>query len=98
MNIMRAESPGPSVGKLVPKMRDSAKILYLIYLGLTVSETVLLFITGMPLFDAITISFGSAGTGGFAVRNAGMGDYSLLMQTIIAIFILMFGINFNVYF
>ncbi len=98
MHLMRAESPGPSVGKLVPKMRDSAKILYLIYLGLTVSETVLLFITGMPLFDAITISFGSAGTGGFAVRNSGMGDYSLLMQTIIAIFILMFGINFNFYF
>ncbi|HAB93621.1 MAG TPA: potassium transporter KefA, partial [Lachnospiraceae bacterium] len=98
MHLMRAESPGPSVGKLVPKMRDSAKILYMIYLGLTIFEIVLLAVVGMPLFDAITISFGSAGTGGFAVRNSGMADYSLLMQTIIAIFILMFGINFNFYF
>ena len=98
MHLMRAESPGPSVGKLVPKMRDSAKILYLIYLSLTVAEIVLLAITGMPLFDAVTISFGSAGTGGFAVRNSGMAEYSWLMQSIIAVFILLFGVNFNFYF
>ena len=98
MHLMRAESPGPTVGKLVPKMRDSAKILYLIYLALTLAESLLLLLTGLPLFDALTISFGSAGTGGFAVRSSGMADYSLLSQGIIAVFIMMFGVNFNFYY
>ena len=98
MHLMRAESPGPSVGKLVPRMRDTAKLLYTIYLILTLSECIVLFIAGMPLFDAICISMGSAGTGGFAVRNAGMGDYSALLQILIGIFICLFGINFNFYF
>ena len=98
MHLMRAESPGPTVGKLVPKMRDSAKLLYIIYLALTLAETIILFITGLPLFDALTISFGSAGTGGFAVRSSGMADYSILSQAVIAVFIVMFGINFNFYY
>ena len=88
MNLMRAESPGPTVGKLVPRMKDTAKILYTIYFG----------IIGMPLFDALCISFGSAGTGGFGVRNDSCGGYSSLMQSIITVFILMFGVNFNAYF
>ena len=89
MNLMRAESPGPTVGKLVPRMKDTAKILYSIYFGITVTEIIVLVIVGMPLFDALCISFGSAGTGGFGVRNDSCAGYS---------FILMFGVNFNAYF
>ena len=98
MNLMRAESPGPTVGKLVPRMKDTAKILYTIYFGITVTEIIVLVIVGMPLFDALCISFGSAGTGGFGVRNDSCGGYSNLMQSIITVFILMFGVNFNAYF
>ena len=98
MNLMRAESPGPTVGKLVPRMKDTAKILYSIYFGITVAEIIVLVIVGMPLFDALCISFGSAGTGGFGVRNDSCGGYSSLMQSIITVFILMFGVNFNAYF
>ena len=98
MNLMRAESPGPTVGKLVPRMKDTAKILYGIYLGITVAEIIILIIAGMPLFDALCISFGSAGTGGFGVRNDSCASYSTLMQSIITVFILMFGVNFNAYF
>ena len=98
MNLMRAESPGPTVGKLVPRMKDTAKILYTIYFGMTVAEIIILLIAGMPLFDALCISFGSAGTGGFGVRNDSCGSYSTLMQGIITMFIIMFGVNFNAYF
>ena len=98
MNLMRAESPGPSVGKLVPKIKETAKILYLIYLTFTVSEIILLLIARMPLFDALCIAFGSAGTGGFGVRNDSCASYTPLMQGIITVFILMFGVNFNAYF
>ena len=98
MNLMRAESPGPTVGKLVPRMKDTAKILYTIYFGITVTEIILLLIAGMPLFDALCISFGSAGTGGFGVRNDSCASYSTLMQGIITVFIIMFGVNFNAYF
>lgn len=98
MQLMKAESPGPDVGKLVPKVRDSAKYLYKIYLAMTLIQLVLLLITGMPLFDAATITMGTAGTGGFSVRNSGMGDYSMLQQAIIAVFMVLFGINFNTYF
>ena len=69
INLMRAESPGPSVGKLVPKMKDTVRILYLIYSGLTVAEIVLLLLGGMPFFDALCTSLGTAGTGGFGIRN-----------------------------
>ena len=98
MNLMRAESPGPTVGKLVPRMKETAKILYSIYFGITVAEIILLFIAGMPLFDALCISFGSAGTGGFGVRNDSCAGYSMLLQGIITVFIIMFGVNFNAYF
>ena len=98
MNLMRAESPGPTVGKLVPRMKETAKILYSIYLGITVTEAVILFIVGMPLFDALCISFGSAGTGGFGVRNDSCASYTSLMQSVITVFIIMFGVNFNAYF
>lgn len=98
MNLMRAESPGPTVGKLVPRMKETAKILYSIYLGITVTEAIILFIVGMPLFDALCISFGSAGTGGFGVRNDSCASYTSLMQSIITVFIIMFGVNFNAYF
>lgn len=98
MQLMKAESPGPDVGKLVPRVRDSAKYLYKIYLAMSLIQVVLLLITGMPLFDYLTITMGTAGTGGFAVRNSGMNDYSMLQQAIIAIFMVLFGINFNTYF
>ncbi len=98
MNLMRAESPGPTVGKLVPRIKETAKILYSIYFGITVSEIILLVIAKMPLFDALCIAFGSAGTGGFGVRNDSCAGYTPLMQSIITVFIIMFGVNFNAYF
>ena len=98
MHLIRAESPGPAVSKLVPKARQSAMILYLIYLILTLVQMLLLAFVGMPIFDAMTITFGSAGTGGFAVRTSGMADYTMLMQAIIIVFIILYGINFNFYF
>ena len=93
MHLMRAESPGPVVGKIVPKVKDTAKILYTIYLGITVLEATLLFLSGLPLYDAITISFSTVGTGGFAVRDSGMGDYSTLSQAIIIVFMMLCGIS-----
>ncbi len=98
IHIMRAESPGPSVGKLVPKVRSTAKILYIIYLIMTIVEFVLLVCGGMPVFDSICISFGTAGTGGFAVKNTGLADYTFYQQMITTIFMILFGVNFNVYF
>jgi len=98
IHIMRAESPGPSVGKLVPKIRTTAKILYGLYLLLTVLEFLLLLIGKLPLFEAICISFGTAGTGGFAVTNAGCAGYTVYQQAIITVFMILFGVNFNVYF
>ena len=98
MHLMRAESPGPSVGKLVPKVRDTAKILYIIYFVMTVIEIVLLLLAGMPLFDAMTTSFGTAGTGGFGIKNSSMQDYTVLMQGIVTVFMILFGVNFNAYY
>ena len=98
INLMRAESPGPSVGKLVPKIRSSASILYRIYFGMTVVQIVLLIIAKMPVFDALCITFGSAGTGGFGVRNDSCGSYTPLQQWITAIFFVLFGVNFNFYY
>ena len=77
MHLMRAESPGPSVGKLVPKVRETAKILYIIYIAMTIVEIIILLLGGMPLFDAITLSFGTAGTGGFGIKNSSIADYSV---------------------
>ena len=96
--LMRAESPGPSFGKLVPKVRETAKILYQIYLGMTLAEMIILYASGMPLFDTICISFGSAGTGGFGVWNTSCGSYTTAQQAIITVFILLFGVNFSAYF
>lgn len=98
MNIMRAESPGPSVGKLVPKVRSTAKILYLIYFGLTVIQLVFLLFGKMPLFEAINTSLATAGTGGFGFRNDSMLSFSPYIQWVVAIFMIIFGINFNVFY
>ncbi len=98
MHLMRAESPGPSVGKLVPKIRETAMILYKIYFGITVIEIILLLLAGMPLFDSLCLTFGTAGTGGFAVRSSGFADYTVLQQAIITVFMILFGVNFNAYY
>lgn len=98
INLMRAESPGPSVGKLVPKVKYTARILYLIYFGMTVLETILLLLGRMPLFDAVCTSFGTAGTGGFGIKNSSIAGYSPYLQWIVTIFMILFGINFNAYY
>ena len=98
MQLMRAESPGPSVGKLVPRVRSTAKILYLIYLFLTAAEVLLLLLGGMPLIEALTVSFGTAGIGGFAIKNSSLGSYTPYLQWVVTIFMAMFGMNFNIYF
>lgn len=97
-NLMRAESPGPSVGKLVPKLRYTARILYLIYLILTIIEFVALLIVKMPWFDALCISIGTAGTGGFGILNSSVGGYSVAVQWVVTIFMLLFAVNFNAYY
>ena len=98
MHLMRAESPGPSVGKLVPNVKKTASYLYKIYLGMTLVQMLILLITGMHPFDAVCITFGTAGTGGFGIHNDSCGGYTILQQAVIAVFMLLFGINFNVYF
>lgn len=99
MHLLRAEVPGPSVGKLVPKMRSSATILYSIYLALTVLEIILLAAGGMPLFDCLVNSFATAGTGGFAIKNLSIAAYnSAYVDTVIGVFMLLFGVNFNLYY
>ena len=98
VHIMKAESPGPVVSKLVSRVSDSAKILYLIYAVITAIECAILVIFGMPLFDAACAAFGTAGTGGFGIRNDSMASYSNSIQLIVTIFMILFGINFNVYF
>ena len=98
MQIMKAESPGPSVSKLVPRVRETALFLYLIYFGMTALAILSYFISGMPLFDAVCIGFGTAGTGGFTVRNSGMGDYSYVSQILITIWMILFGVNFSAYY
>lgn len=98
MHIMRAESPGPSVGKLVPKIRFTAKLLYSIYLFLTAVMFLLLLAGRMPLFDSLCMTFGAAGTGGFSCRNFGQAGYTAYQQNVITIFMLLFGVNFNVYY
>lgn len=98
IHIMRAEMPGPIVGKLVPKIRETAKILYLIYVFMTIIEITLLCIGKMPLFESIVHTFGTAGTGGFGVRADSIRSYSPYLQWVITIFMLLFGINFNLYY
>ena len=98
MNLMKAESPGPSVSKLVPKVRSTAKLLYGLYVALSLLELTLLLLGSMPLFDALCTTFGTAGTGGFGIKNSSIGEYSAYIQSIVTIFMILFGINFNVYF
>lgn len=98
VHILRAESPGPSVGKLVPTVKKTTMYLYEIYIALTVLEFICLMCAGMPLFDAVNTSFSTAGTGGFAVRNVSMGGYSPILQFIIAGFMAAFGVNFSLYY
>lgn len=99
MHLMRAEVPGPTVGKLVSRMSDTAKILYSIYLVMTVVEIVLLLAGGMPLYDAAIHAFGTAGTGGFSCRNLSVGAYdSVYFDVVIGTFMLLFGVNFNLYY
>lgn len=95
--LMRAESPGPIVGKAVPRMRNYAALLYGIYMGLTALEIILLLCGGMGIFDALNTGFASAGTGGFGVRNNNMAAYSHYSQVVIAIFLVLFGTNFSFY-
>ncbi|MGI6008399.1 MAG: TrkH family potassium uptake protein [Ruminococcus sp.] len=98
MYLMKAESPGPSVEKLVPRVRETAMILYGIYTFLTIIQIILLVAGGMPLFDSLCISFGSAGTGGFGIKNDSMAGYAPHLQVIVTVFMILFGVNFNVYF
>lgn len=99
VHIMRAEVPGPTMGKLVSKTMVTARILYAIYFCLTLIEIILLFVGGMPFFDSVTTSFATAGTGGFSVRNASIGAYnSLYAEVVVSVFMILFGVNFNLYY
>ncbi|ABR50487.1 potassium uptake protein, TrkH family [Alkaliphilus metalliredigens QYMF] len=96
--IFKAESPGPVSDKLVPKMKDTAKILYTVYLGITILQTVLLYVGGMSLYEALVHTFGTLGTGGFSTRNSSIGAFNSYIQIIIAIFMIASGINFSLYY
>ena len=98
MHILRAEMPGPSVDKIVPRASTTAKILYLIYMGMTLLQIIFLVCGGMPLFDALVTSFSSAGTGGFANRSDSVASYNAFCQWVVAVFMLLYGVNFNLYF
>ena len=98
IHVLRAEMPGPTMGKLSPKLRDTAKILYLLYIAMTLLELVLLVAGGMPLFDSAIHTFGTAGTGGFGMKAASLAGYSPYHQWVIAVFMMLFGVNFNLYF
>ena len=98
MHLMRAEVPGPVVGKLVPRMRDTAKILYTVYAAMTLLLVILLVAGGMPLFDSVCHAFGAAGTGGFSIKNAGIAYYnSAYIDIVLSVFMLLFGVNFSLY-
>lgn len=98
MHILRAESPGPKVGKLVPKMKQTAEILYLLYILLTVLDIFFLLLGRMPVFDAICTAFGTAGTGGFGIKNDSIAGYSPYIQNVCTVFMLLFGVNFSCYY
>ena len=98
MHLMRAESPGPSVGKLVPKMRETATILYVMYIALTVINIFMLLVGGMPVFDAACTAFGTAGTGGFGIKNDSIASYSPYIQNVCTVFMMLFGVNFSCYY
>ncbi len=98
MHLLRAESPGPDVGKLVPKMRQTAAILYIIYVVLTVINIIFLVAGDMPLLEAVCTAFGTAGTGGFGIKNDSMGSYSPYLQNVTTVFMILFGVNFSCYY
>ncbi|MBP0990796.1 MAG: TrkH family potassium uptake protein [Oscillospiraceae bacterium] len=98
IRMMKAESPGPVVGKLVPKLKRTAIILYEIYIALTLLETILLLAGGVPFFDSLCIALSNAGTGGFSIKNASIGFYNDYVQIVVGIFMLLFGVNFNVFY
>ena len=98
MNLMKAESPGPSDTKLVPKVQSTAKLLYGLYMILSLLMLTLLLCGGMPLFDSLCTTFGTAGTGGFGIKNDSFASYAPHLQAIVTVFMILFGVNFNVYF
>ena len=98
MHILRAESPGPNVGKLVPKMHTTARILYVIYVLLTIINIVFLLFGGMSVFEAVCTAMGTAGTGGFGIKNDSMASYSPYIQNVCTVFMLLFGVNFSCYY
>lgn len=98
MHILRAESPGPNVGKLVPKIKETARILYIMYIALTVLDMIFLLAGGMPLFDSMCTAFGTAGTGGFGIKADSIGGYSPYLQNVCTIFMFLFGVNFSCYY
>ena len=98
MHLLRAESPGPDVGKLVPKMKQTATILYSIYVALTILNVVFLLCGGMSLFESVCTAFGTAGTGGFGIKNDSMASYSPYLQNVTTVFMALFGVNFSIYY
>ncbi|MFV0412479.1 MAG: potassium transporter TrkG, partial [Oscillospiraceae bacterium] len=98
LNLLRAEIPGPQVGKLLPKTRESIRMMYGIYLGLSGLTLLFLLLGRMPLFDALCTMFGTAGTGGFSFRNDSFSSFSTYLQIVCAVFMALFGINFSLYF
>ena len=98
IHLLRAESPGPTVSKMVPRMVDSSKILYSIYFGLTLVQIIFYLLGGMPLFDTLCNAFATAGTGGFAIRADSFAGYGYYHQTVTTIFMALFGVNFSIYF
>ncbi len=98
INLMRAESPGPSVGKLVPKMKETARLLYVIYIVFTLLEFIMLVAGRMPVFDAFCTSVGTAGTGGFGIKGDSLASYSPYVQWVVTVFMVLFGVNFNLYY
>ncbi len=98
IHILKAEMPGPIFGKLVPRIKDTAKILYIIYFALTLLEILFLLFGGMNLFDSVTHAFGTAGTGGFGIKADSLASYNPYLQWVITVFMLLFGINFNLFY
>ena len=96
--IYKAESPGPIAGKMAPRIKDTAKILYLTYLGITVLEVILLLLGKMTLFEAFVHTFGTVGTGGFGIKGSSIGDYSSYIQVVIGIFMVVSGVSFSLYY
>ncbi|MDU5119861.1 MAG: potassium transporter TrkG, partial [Clostridium botulinum] len=99
IHLLKAESPGPTPGKIVPRIKETAKIMYLIYFAMTIIQISLLLIAGMPFYDTLIHAFGTAGTGGFSSMNSSVGAYNnVYIEVIITVFMILFGVNFNVYF